>query len=170
MLTTELTLKALRIAQAAHAGQVRKYTGEAYITHPVAVADTVTALGADEITVAAALLHDVLEDTTVGYADLVKGVGAEVADLVDELTDVFTTAAYPFLNRQARKALETARLTTLTQRAKLVKLADIHHNVATIQAHDPDFAKVYLQEKDAALTALGPDWRAIRLPQYFETQ
>ena len=66
-----------------------------------------------------------------------------------ELTDVYTTDAYPHLNRKARKELETARLATVSTEAKLIKLADIAENTSSIVERDPGFSRVYHAEKGA---------------------
>ena len=150
----ELVAKAKALATKAHTGQVRKYTGDPYITHPTAVAEMVAAAGGDAAAVAAAFLHDTLEDTDLTYAEIVEACGTEVADLVVELTDVYTSEAYPNLNRAARKKLEVARIATTSAKAKLVKRYDIAHNTASIVALDPAFAKVYLPEKAAVLAVL----------------
>jgi (p)ppGpp synthase/HD superfamily hydrolase len=146
--------KALAFATVKHAGQLRKYTGDPYIVHPIAVAETVAATGGDEAAIAAAYLHDTLEDTATTYEELVTEFGVEVASLVFELTDVYTSKAYPHLNRKARVALEVKRLAGISDRAKLVKLADIANNTSTIEEHDPKFAKVYLPEKAAQMEVL----------------
>lgn len=152
---TDLTKKAAAFAAKAHAGQKRKYTFEPYFTHVEAVAKAVAAAGGDEAMVAAAYLHDVLEDCPqVSYGELVREFGKDVATLVSELTHVFTPEAFPTLNRKERKALETARLAKASKRAKLIKVKDIEHNTPSIVAHDPKFAKVFLPEREALLKVL----------------
>lgn len=74
-------------ANEAHLGQVRKYTGKPYIIHPNAVATMVGATGAEDEVVAAALLHDTLEDTNTTVDDLIENFGNRVARLVTMLTD-----------------------------------------------------------------------------------
>lgn len=149
---SNLVERAARFAAAAHEGQKRNYTGEPYYTHLVAVAHRVAlAPDADEATVAAAYLHDTLEDTPATYAQLVSEFGAEVADLVVEVTNVYTSKVYPHLDRTTRKALEAERLATISDRAKLIKRADIAHNTETIARHDPAFAADYLPEKARVL-------------------
>jgi (p)ppGpp synthase/HD superfamily hydrolase len=146
--------KAAAFAAKKHAGQLRKYTHDPYIVHPTAVALAVAAAGGDEAQIAAAFLHDTLEDTDTTHAELVTEFGQDVADLVLELTDVFTHEAFPHLNRAARKMLETDRIATISDRAKAVKKADIADNTSSIVTHDPDFAKVYLVEKAAVMAVL----------------
>jgi (p)ppGpp synthase/HD superfamily hydrolase len=141
-------------ATRAHAGQQRKYTGESYIVHPTRVARNVAAAGGDEAMVAAAYLHDTIEDTPVTYFDLVDAFGLDVAGLVLELTHVYTPEAYPEINRAQRKQLEAARLATVSKRAKLIKLFDVLDNLPSVCQHDPGFAKVYVPEQQAVLQAV----------------
>lgn len=139
--------KAISFASAAHRDQVRKYTGEAYVTHPIAVGKALAADGwADDIVIAG-ILHDVLEDTEFTRDDIRVAFGSYVLALVVQLTDVFTKEDYPHLNRKARKTAEADRLALCSAEAKAIKLADIKDNTASIIAHDPGFAKVYLAEK-----------------------
>jgi (p)ppGpp synthase/HD superfamily hydrolase len=85
---SELIARALEMAEEAHAGQTRNGSGGmAYIHHPVAVAELLAARGFDESTVAAALLHDVVEDSEAGIDDIAAGFGERVADLVAALTE-----------------------------------------------------------------------------------
>jgi len=85
---SELIAKALEMAEAAHAGQTRNGSGGmAYIHHPVAVAELLAKHGFDESTVAAALLHDVVEDSEMSIEDIAAGFGQRVADLVAALTE-----------------------------------------------------------------------------------
>jgi (p)ppGpp synthase/HD superfamily hydrolase len=83
-----LIAKALEMAEAAHAGQTRNGSGGmAYIHHPVAVAELLAKHGFDESTVAAALLHDVVEDSEMSIEDIAAGFGQQVANLVAALTE-----------------------------------------------------------------------------------
>ncbi|MDX6595576.1 MAG: hypothetical protein QOI72_958 [Solirubrobacterales bacterium] len=85
---SELIRKALEMAEAAHAGQIRNGSGGmAYIHHPVAVAELLAANGFDESTVAAALLHDVVEDSAVSIDEITANFGQRVAGLVAALTE-----------------------------------------------------------------------------------
>jgi guanosine-3',5'-bis(diphosphate) 3'-pyrophosphohydrolase len=153
--------RAVVFAKRAHHGQRRKYTGEPYFNHVQQVATLVRGWGADDVTVTAALLHDVLEDTDCSYRDIADEFGKEIADIVVELTDVYTPEAYPSKNRKARKELETQRLATISKRAKLIKRADIVNNSTDIRQaalHVPAaarFAPVYMAELETMLVALG---------------
>ncbi|GAA0547085.1 HD domain-containing protein [Chitinophaga japonensis] len=146
-------------ARQAHGEQTRKYTPEPYIVHPVRVMEICRAHQADTAMLAAALLHDVLEDTPVNkqamkdFLDHVMNApqATRTLQLVVELTDVYTRAAYPRWNRRKRKAMETARLEKISAAAQTVKYADIVDNCKEIVHHDPDFAKVFLRECKALL-------------------
>src|SRR4051812_1144115 len=83
--STALISRAYETAADAHTGQTRK-SGEPYVTHPVAVAKIVAELGLDDATVAAALLHDVVEDTGISLVDIEHEFGADVAGIVDGVT------------------------------------------------------------------------------------
>src|SRR5690554_1839642 len=86
---TELIEKAFRFAWTAHKNQVRK-SGEPYLAHPVAVALILAEQHLDSITIAAGLLHDVLEDTTIGREAISQEFGDDVALLVDGVTKIRT--------------------------------------------------------------------------------
>lgn len=148
-------------AAEAHAsiGQVRKYTGEPYVVHPRAVAALVAEAGGDDSMVAAAWLHDVVEDTPVALDDIRQQFGDDIADLVFWLTDISRPEDG---NRASRKAIDRAHLAQAPARAKAVKLADLIDNSASILAHDPNFAVVYLREKAALLEILAD--AAVALP------
>jgi (p)ppGpp synthase/HD superfamily hydrolase len=83
-----LTQRAFEVADEAHGGQMRA-SGEPYITHAMAVAEILVQLHLDPAAVAAAILHDVVEDTDVSYEDIQAGFGDEVAHLVDGVTVVY---------------------------------------------------------------------------------
>ena len=147
--------RVLEFAKKAHKNQKRKYTDDDYINHPIKVAEMVnTGLG-DSNMIAAALLHDVLEDTEVTHSELraflhtVFSVESaeDILKLVVELTDVYTKENFPDYNRKERKTFETLRLAYISDRAKAIKIADMNHNSESIEKYDPKFAKVFLEEK-----------------------
>ncbi len=141
-------------------GQVRKYSGLPYWTHPNEVAETVASVpGATEDMICAAYLHDVLEDVfpenpICNRAWIKKLFGQRTLDLVEQLTDHYTKERYPKLNRAERKAREVKRMAATDNEAKTIKLADILSNTRDIVEADPEFAKVYLAEKRAMMPAL----------------
>ncbi|HEV7276654.1 MAG TPA: HD domain-containing protein [Devosiaceae bacterium] len=148
-----LEARALAFARSAHGSidQRRKYTGEPYIVHPVAVAELVKSVPHSEAMVAAALLHDVVEDTPVTIEQVAAEFGGEVATLVSWLTDVSRPEDG---NRAARKTLDLEHTRQAPAAAKTIKLADLIDNTRTIKAHDASFWKVYRREKLALLRVL----------------
>lgn len=139
-------------AEAAHRGQVRKYTLEPYIVHPCEVAKIVSTLpGATDEMIAAAWLHDVVEDTAVESFEIERRFGGTVRDLVSWLTDVSRPS---HCNRAARKAIDREHLSCAPGEAQTIKLADLISNTSTIAQCDPKFAKMYLAEKRALLEVL----------------
>jgi len=145
--------KAKIFATAAHAavGQQRKYTLEPYIVHPAEVASMVAQYNNNEAMVAAAWLHDVIEDTNVTSEILREEFGDEITELVIWLTDVSKPEDG---NRATRKAIDLAKVALAPPNAQTIKLADIISNITSIFEHDPDFAIIYLKEKRAQLEVL----------------
>ncbi len=148
-----LVERARVFATAAHAavGQRRKYTGEPYVVHPIEVSRLVDQIGGTSEMVAAALLHDVLEDTDVTFDVLEEEFGTSVAELVLWLTDVSKPEDG---NRSTRKALDRQHSAAAPAEAQTIKVADLISNTRSIVAHDPGFAVVYLQEKRQLLGVL----------------
>lgn len=147
--------KAEFVAKEAHHEQKRKYTGEPYYTHVKSVADRVAKINDDPELIAAALLHDTVEDSDVTVDEIGEIFGLRVAEIVYDLTDHFTKENYPNLNRKKRKKLEAKRLGTVSEDAKLIKLCDLADNTSSIIEHDPGFARIYLKEKATVLKAMG---------------
>lgn len=146
--------KALRFIADRHGDQKRKYTGEPYWIHPQKVALLVSNLTSDEDVIIGALLHDVVEDTDTTLAEIYAEFGDRVGQLVFELTDKFTRERYPKMPRKDRKAREARRMRDISFEAKLIKICDIMDNASTIGVYDPDFAKVWVPEKLAALQSM----------------
>lgn len=142
----ELVARARVFAIAAHsaAGQVRKYTGEPYHVHPAEVAWIVACAGGTQEQIAAAWLHDTVEDTHVTIELIRQMFGTAVAELVGWLTDVSKPEDG---NRATRKAMDREHTGAAPVAAKMVKLADLISNTKSIAEHDAAFAKVYLAEK-----------------------
>lgn len=137
------TRRALVIAAAAHEGQVRKYTNEAYITHPMAVAEMLLEYGIEDPEMhAAALLHDVVEDTEMTLEDVKAKFGGMVSILVRGLTKL----ELPGVPRAKRKEIEALRLAKAGAAVQTIKYADLLHNMKSIVVHDPKFARVFLRE------------------------
>lgn len=162
----DIVHKAQVYAMAAHASvqQKRKYTGEPYIVHPAEVASIVASVpGSTPDMVAAAWLHDVIEDTGCTFTDIHMAFGIDIATLVDGLTDKSTPADG---NRVARKAIDRERLAKAGAEVQTVKCADLISNTKSIVAHDPKFAKTYLGEKRELLAVLTKAHPAILAEAY----
>jgi GTP pyrophosphokinase len=129
-----LVSRAYLTAEACHRGQVRK-SGDPYITHPLAVALIVLGTGADDQTVCAALLHDVLHDTACTEAELQSGFGPEIAGLVSQAGELMSA------DDQGEAALTALAAEEGDKRALLIKVADRLHNLRTIE-HLPQASQV----------------------------
>ncbi|MGD2075164.1 MAG: HD domain-containing protein [Gammaproteobacteria bacterium] len=129
----------------------RKYSNQPYEVHLEAVAKLVASVTDDPETIAAAWLHDTVEDTPATLGEIEANFGVSVAELVEELTDVSKPGDG---NRTQRKAIDRRHLAQASPRAKTVKLADLIDNCGDITRHDPGFAKVYLAEMGALLAVL----------------
>jgi len=146
--------KAKLYATAAHGalGQRRKYTDELYIVHPAAVAKMVAETpGATTKMIAAAWLHDVVEDTEISIVDIHKEFGEDVAKIVDGMTDISKPNDG---NRAARKEIDRQYLSKQSAATQTIKLADLIHNSISIVNYDPKFAKVFMFEKQSLLKVL----------------
>jgi (p)ppGpp synthase/HD superfamily hydrolase len=146
--------RAMTFCKAAHSaiGQVRKYSGEPYWTHPHAVMRIVEEVPHTEEQLIAALLHDTVEDTDVTLELIKSEFGETVATMVDWLTDKYVLPEHG--NRATRKALECQRLAGAPADVQTVKMADLIHNSGSIVDGDKGFAQVYMKEKIALIDAL----------------
>ena len=149
----EMVEKAKVFATAAHAacGQLRKYTYEPYIVHPAEVVSIVKSVEHTDEMLAAAWLHDVVEDTGVTIEVVRAEFGEEVAELVGWLTDVSRPEQG---NRATRKAIDRAHTAMAPAQAQTIKLADLISNTRSIVQHDEKFAKTYLEEKRLLLEVM----------------
>jgi len=148
---SDLVQRAKEFATIAHKGQVRKYTGVPYIVHPVEVMEIVRTVKHDDTMLAAALLHDVVEDTDCTLDDIRAEFGDDVASLVADLTDVSNADDG---NRDVRKAKDREHSADASPSAQTVKLADLISNSVDIIKNDPSFAKIYMVEKFLLLGVL----------------
>ncbi|MBN1259294.1 MAG: bifunctional (p)ppGpp synthetase/guanosine-3',5'-bis(diphosphate) 3'-pyrophosphohydrolase [Anaerolineae bacterium] len=140
--------RAFVVARDAHGPQIRK-SGEPYITHPIAIAQTLADMHMDAATVAAALLHDVIEDTPTTYKELADDFGDEIAQLVLGVTKLnakveamkrVRAAISPDLSYEEQEAASLANLflaMTVDLRVMIIKLADRLHNMHTIHGLKP---------------------------------
>jgi (p)ppGpp synthase/HD superfamily hydrolase len=195
-MTETIDQLAAKFAQAAHEAinQRRKYSGRPYFEHPARVAAIVRCVTDDQNLIAAAYLHDVVEDvnfdalsrvsatfgvTRTSFPDNIRDAslqlvedlfGRDIALLVEQLSDVSKPEDG---NRKARKAIDREHLKNASPGAKTVKLADLIDNAGDIAASDHDFAIVYYKEKALLLPVLKEGnqqlWeRAYKLVQDFE--
>jgi (p)ppGpp synthase/HD superfamily hydrolase len=143
--------EAAAFAARAHRHQIRKDGKTPYVSHVVRVNMTVSQLFAcnDEVALAAALLHDTIEDTTTDYDDLEQRFGREVADIVAALTKNMA------LRENEREDEYDARLAKADWRARLIKLADVYDNYCDVVTQPKEVQKEKLADtKDKCRRAL----------------
>src|SRR5205823_7106087 len=134
--------RAFAFAETSHRGQ-KRLSGEDFIEHPVAVAAILADLGMDPVTLQAALLHDVVEDTPLAIEDVEREFGSEVATLVDGLTKL---DKIKFRSREQEQAENVRKMIVAMARdirVLLIKLADRLHNMRTLSV----FSRQKQQEK-----------------------
>ena len=140
-----LVNKAYEAARIAHISQQRS-SGEAYINHPIAVARIVADIGLDDISLAAALLHDAVEDTEITLEDVQRNFGDEVAGLVDGVTKL---ERLQFDSREAQQAATMRKMLVAMardMRVLIIKLADRLHNMRTLAGMPLDKQQRVAQE------------------------
>jgi len=151
-----LTKRAYIVAEKAHAGEKRK-TGEPYIQHPLNVALLLAEIGMDSDTVAAGLLHDVVEDSDIGLKDLTREFNQHIASLVDGVTkleqieqeqsDRFKNKDEELRNEQESESLRKMFLAMAQDvRVVIIKLADRLHNMRTLNGLKPKRRKSFARE------------------------
>lgn len=155
IIDSPMVKKALAFAKLKHSGQIRKYTGEDYIVHPIEVAELVATM-LREVTLhqmykmgnfsieeayIAALLHDVVEDCGVSNIEIAAMFGANVALIVEGLTDDKLEG-----NRAARKEKMLRKHNSMPAIVRFIKVCDLIHNMRSILAYDIDFGLVFLKE------------------------
>ena len=173
----EIIDRAYAFSNKYHEGQIRK-SGEPYIIHPLSVAEILLDLGLDETTLAAALLHDIVEDTDVTLEDLRKHFNEEIAGLVDGVTKL---SKIEYISKEEHQ-MENYRKMFLAMandiRVVIIKLADRLHNMRTLKyqsfwkqretaretleiyaplAHRLGISKVKWELEDLCLRYLHPD-------------
>ncbi|GAX91459.1 (p)ppGpp synthetase [Effusibacillus lacus] len=132
-----LVRRAFEFANNAHIGQ-KRCSGEAYIMHPIAVAEILADLELDAVTLAAALLHDVVEDTPVTEEELIGEFGSEIKELVDGVTKL---GRLKYLSKEEQQAENLHKMFLAMAkdiRVILIKLADRLHNMRTLKHLPPE--------------------------------
>ena len=152
---SELLSNALEMARRAHQGQVRNASGgRPYIDHPIAVAELLSERGYSDEVLAAALLHDVVEDSELEVEDVRRVAGDDVAEIVDAMTDSDGDTPYAERKREHRRRVESAGRETLAVYAadKLTNLSMLREAYATEGEGVAAELKVPLDEKVAVWT------------------
>ncbi|MGA1260942.1 MAG: HD domain-containing protein, partial [Ilumatobacteraceae bacterium] len=137
--------RAYDTAREAHRHQTRT-TGEAYITHPLAVARVVADIGLDEASIIAALLHDAVEDTELTLDDITQAFGAEVASIVDGVTKL---DRLQFDSQEAQQAATMRKMLVAMARdlrVLIIKLSDRLHNMRTLASSPTEKQQRVAQE------------------------
>ncbi|MBX2847836.1 MAG: bifunctional (p)ppGpp synthetase/guanosine-3',5'-bis(diphosphate) 3'-pyrophosphohydrolase [Acidiferrobacterales bacterium] len=132
--------KAYQFSEKAHRGQIRR-TGEHYIFHPIAVADTLAELQMDTFSIMAALLHDVIEDTPVSKTEIEERFGEDVANLVDGVSKI---GQIKFDSREHAEAENFRKMLMAMSedvRVMIIKLADRLHNMRTMSVMEAEQQK-----------------------------
>lgn len=143
-----LAFEAMQFAREVHRNQVRKYTENPYADHLAEVAGIVATIQPDDVSIAVAWLHDCVEDQGITLQQLHREFGYSVATGVILLSDLEQG------NRKERKEASRIRLAAASGWIQTIKVADLISNTSSIVKHDPEFAKVYLEEKRLLLDVL----------------
>ncbi len=158
---THLVEKAYVFAAKAHAGQIRK-SGEPYLSHPLAVAYILAQMRLDLPTIAAGLLHDTVEDSSLTLEDLRKHFGEEVALIVDGVTKLSALPTTDRFHKQAENFRKMLLAMAKDLRVILVKLADRLHNMRTLEFQaEPKRRRIAQETLDIyapIASRLGIDW------------
>lgn len=149
-----LIIKAAKIATEAHEGQRRKYTNTPYIYHPARVAGRIAIHPiADEITVSAGYVHDVVEDCKqYDLKFIAEELGSGVADLVEQLTN--PSKNYPNLPRHKQKEMDRDHLKGVTTSAKVIKMIDRYDNLNEMPSAPDYFIYLYARESRLLIEAI----------------
>lgn len=143
-----IAYEAMCFAREVHKNQRRKYTNAPYVIHLAEVAALTSAVIPGQAFQAVAWLHDCIEDQGVTPDTLTEKFGRIVSEYVTLLSDLETG------NRAQRKAASRERLANAPAFVQTIKVADLISNTGSIVQHDPNFARVYMQEKQLLLDVL----------------
>jgi (p)ppGpp synthase/HD superfamily hydrolase len=143
---------ALMLAIKAHGAKRRKYTGELYVTHPIAVSRIIETVEHTPEMIAAALLHDVIEDTKVTLNDIEDRFGPKVSMFVHYCTNISEKKDG---NREFRKKMDIDHFALGPRESQTIKVADMLHNSVSIIKYDQKFFhSTYKHEKQYMLKVL----------------
>jgi guanosine-3',5'-bis(diphosphate) 3'-pyrophosphohydrolase len=132
-----IVLRAYEMGESAHRGQTRR-TGEPYILHPVAVAQILANMRMDHVSIAAAILHDTIEDTDLDWKDIEDGFGSEIADLVEGVTKLDKMKFRTRIEADAESFRKLMLAMSRDLRVIFIKLADRLHNMRTLGSMSQD--------------------------------
>ncbi len=132
----ELIERAYRFSGDAHSGQVRE-SGDDFMSHPAGVVDILLELNLDSVTIASALIHDVVEDTSKTLEDVRETFGDEIAQIVDGLTKISGFSVSSLEKRQVQNYRKMLLSISRDIRIMLIKLADRLHNMRTLDSLPP---------------------------------
>lgn len=135
----------------AHKGQIRKYSGELYIFHPIRVSILISMTNTNIDMIVAALLHDVVEDTKFTIQDIFINFGPNVAYIVNGLTKISKLSDG---NRKKRIEIDRLFISKFSNDVKTIKIADIIDNCGCMLSCDSKFKKKYFLEKISLLKVL----------------
>lgn len=147
-----------KIARKAHQGQMRKWTEktEEFIVHPIRVAEKVKSLNLGDVAVAAAYLHDVIEDCGDQWAkDIEEQCGKEVLDLVNELTFPTDKPEFRGMPRAEKNKIRFAKMAVMTEMAKRIKLVDRLDNVCDMKCAPLKMKQKYIPESAQLVDLIG---------------
>lgn len=156
-------MKAAHFAAKCHSGQVRKFSGDPYIIHPISVANKISNNHQEQSLIIAALLHDTIEDCDVKYEDILQHFGRNVAELVKSVTNSCFEGS-----RAGRKLAEFSRIAKCSTNAKILKLYDRLDNVEDLESRmisgnaTKSFCVLYARESAMLIDMIGDsdDWCA----------
>ena len=153
--------RAYALAEKAHGGQ-RRRSGEPYICHPLSVASILVELGMDSESIAAALMHDVAEDTPVTVAEIKQKFGPDVALLVDGVTKLTQIKFSNVEDRQAENLRKMLLAMSQDVRVMIIKLCDRLHNMRTGDAWPEQKRRDKARETGGVRPHRQPPWHPER--------
>lgn len=161
-----LIAKAAAFSARAHNGQLRKDGITPYFYHCSMVAYFVQKYCSDETNIndmiAAAYLHDTIEDCDISIDEIKKEFGDQIAGYVLGLTNVYTKKAFPKLNRQTRKNAECVRLVNEPVNTQQIKLADRLANIIDLSGLDGGFRSKFIDETKKLVGCIGNSHKVLK--------